>query len=80
MIKIYNIINCNSACFHSINNGPCFGDGELFIVDNCFKEYSITSNESNCYNFNDINLIGQKEVSTFIVKEYEVYQVIFHEW
>ena len=78
--EIYNIVNYNSACFHSKYNGPCFGDSEeLIIVDNCFKEYSITNNESNCYNFNDINLIGQKELSSFIVKEYEVYQVIFHE-
>ena len=76
----YNIINYNSACYHSKDDGPCFGNnGELKIADNCFKEYSITNNESNCYEFNDINLIGKKEVSSFIVKEYEVYQVIFYE-
>ena len=76
----YNIINYDMACFHSKDDGPCFGNnGELKIADNCFKEYSISNNESNCYEFNDINLVGKKEVSSFIVKEYEVYQVFSYE-
>ena len=76
----YNIINYNKACFHSKQNGPCFGNnGELRIVDNCFKEYSMTNNDSNCYKFKK-HLIGQNRVSLFTVKEYEVYQVIFNEY
>ena len=68
------------ACFHSKDDGPCFGNnGELKIADNCFKEYSITNNESNCYEFNDINLVGKKEVSSFTVKEYEAHKIIFYE-
>ena len=73
----YNIINPNNACFHSKNNGPCFGNfSELYIADNCLKEKSSTTNyESECYG---TNLIDKKNIGMFQVKDYEVYKVIIY--
>ena len=76
----YKNINPNYACHHYECTGPYFGNFELNIVDNCFKEYSYTNFESNYnyFEFKDINLIGEKNLSSFIVNDYEVYQVIVY--
>ena len=75
--KKYIIIKPEYACLHLENDGPCFGiNGELKIVDNCFTEYSVVNNDSQSYDFNIKNLIGKKEISFFIVKDYEVYQTV----
>ena len=59
------------------NDGPCFGNnGELKIVDNCFTEDSWVNNDSISYFIFKINLIGKKGISTFKVKDYEVYQIV----
>ena len=79
-MKIYNIIKCNNACFHSKIYGPFFGNSsELNIVDNCFEEYSMTNCIFDCYNLNKINLIGKNEFSFFKVKDYEVYKIISYD-
>ena len=76
----YDIFKPKFACYHSQNNGPVFGDNcELQIVDNCFKEHSITNCDSNNYTFFDNkNLVDEGGISTFQVLDYEVYQLIFY--
>ena len=75
--KIYKILKQKPACIHSKWDGPFFGFyGDLKIVDGCFKNDSMTNCQQNSYNFNKENLIGEKKISTFLVKDYEVYQVI----
>ena len=74
----YNIIKPENALYCSKKLGPVFGNGEIFIPDNFYKNLS-HCNEQEVYkcilgNDNNEPLIDEKE---FYVEEIEAYQIDF---
>ena len=58
--------------------GPWFGGGPDFqIANNCFKVNSVHNKK--CYNYPQNSSYPLAESSSFLVKEYEVYKIIFEQ-
>ena len=58
--------------------GPWFGGGPDFqIANNCFKVNSV--HNKNCYNYRQNSSYPLSENNNFLVKEYEVYKIIFEQ-
>ena len=77
--------NCNDmdyVIYSNLNNGPCFGKGDIVIADN-FTEEESSSNIQNSYGKKDeleVNYLSNTYLAGniyFIVKRIEVYQVVF---
>ena len=83
-----NLVGAESAVYHSVKCGPCFGKKDIYIYDRCYGNFRMSySNFPKSYNCMGNNYERSQETTTkfcgatkstsFSVKEYEVYKVVW---
>ena len=73
--EIYYNTNSSYNIYGYSSYGPYFGNGDLYIGDNCNSGYNSGDNSNSAYNTNN-KTYALEGMSSFIVEDYEVYQLI----